>query len=137
MSKGVVTFTESESEFLSESMLGRVATVSPNLEPHVVPVTFEFDGQYIYFSGYNLSESLKFHNLEQNNRVAFVVDDLVSVKPWRPRGMEIRGIARILISESEPYAKNTIELNREPPRKISNTQPYVKIIPYTKRSWGL
>ena len=88
MSKGVVTFTESESEFLSESMLGRVATVSPNLEPHVVPVTFEFDGQYIYFSGYNLSESLKFHNLEQNNRVAFVVDDLVSVKPWRGKSIQ-------------------------------------------------
>jgi pyridoxamine 5'-phosphate oxidase family protein len=35
--------------------------------------------------GYNLDESRKFRNIAENGRAAFVVDDLVSVQPWRVR----------------------------------------------------
>ena len=76
-----VTFSEKESTFLKEQRLGRIATVSSNMQPHVVPVSFEFDGSYLYFGGWNLKNSLKFRNILQNNKVAFVVDDLVSVNP--------------------------------------------------------
>jgi pyridoxamine 5'-phosphate oxidase family protein len=91
-----VRFSEKESTFLKEQRLGRIATVSSNMQPHVVPVAFEFDGSYLYFGGWNLKNSLKFRNILQNNKVAFVVDDLVSVNPWTPRGVEIKGIAEIL-----------------------------------------
>lgn len=43
-----------------------------------------------------------------------VVDDLLSVNPWVPRGIEIRGITEILRGED-----------------------YVRIIPVRKTSWGL
>jgi pyridoxamine 5'-phosphate oxidase family protein len=76
-----VRFSENESAFLKEQRLGRIATVSSNMQPHVVPVAFEFDGSYLYFGGWNLKNSLKFRNILQNNKVAFVVDDLVSVNP--------------------------------------------------------
>lgn len=89
-----VKFTEKEAEYLVEQRLGRIATASPDLEPHVVPVGFEFDGSYIYFGGWSLGRTLKFRNIMRNNKVAFVVDDLVSMRPWRVRGIEIRGIAR-------------------------------------------
>ena len=73
---------------LSENkQLGRIATISSSIQPHVVPVAFEFDCKYIYFGGWNLKDNLKFKNILQNKKVAFVVDDLISVKPWIPRGL--------------------------------------------------
>ncbi len=110
-----VTFSDEEVEFLTQSRLARVATVSSEGQPHVVPVVYEFDGTAFYFTGWNLEKSLKFKNLLQNKKVAIVVDDLVTVSPWRPRGVEVRGLA---------------ELGSEGGR------PYVKVCPQVKRSWG-
>ena len=111
-----VRFTEREAEMLMESRLSRVATVSPDGQPHIVPVGFEFDGSYIYFGGWNLAKSRKYRNIQQNCKVAFIVDDIVSVIPWHPRGIEIQGVAEIL---------------------EENGRPYVRITPLRKISWGL
>jgi len=111
----VITFTDEEVAFLTQSRLARVATASSEGQPHVVPVVYEFDGTAFYFTGWNLEKSLKFQNLVQNKRVAMVIDDLVSVSPWRPRGVEVRGVA---------------ELGSEGGRS------YVKVCPLVKRSWG-
>lgn len=110
------SLSEEESLYLCKGGVGRVATVSRDGQPHVVPVVFEFDGRYIYFSGHELARSLKLRNLRGNPRVAFVVDDLVSISPWRPRGVEIRGFA-------EAFNERGI--------------PYVRITPVTAVSWGL
>jgi pyridoxamine 5'-phosphate oxidase family protein len=59
-------------------------------------VAFEFDGICFYFGGWKLKNSLKFKNILQNNKVAFVVDDLISDNPWTPIGLEVKGIAEIL-----------------------------------------
>src|SRR5881397_3851580 len=76
-----VKFTEKEAEYLVEQRLGRIATASPDLEPHVVPVGFEFDGSYIYFGGWSLGRTLKFRNIMRNNKVAFVVPhDVAKIK---------------------------------------------------------
>ena len=109
-----VEFSEKELHFLKEQRLGRLATVSSSMQPHVVPVAFDFDGSYFYFGGWKLKDSLKFRNILQNNKIALVVDDLVSVNPWTPRGIEIKGIAEILRGDD-----------------------YVKIVPKKKSSWGL
>jgi pyridoxamine 5'-phosphate oxidase family protein len=114
-SEGAVEFTEEEVEFLTASRLARVATASCDGQPHVVPVVYEFDGMSFYFTGWNLERSLKFRNLLENRKVAFVVDDVVSVSPWRPRGVEVRGVA---------------EIGREGGRS------YVRVAPLVKRSWG-
>ena len=111
----VVTFTDEEVAFLTESRLARVATASSGGQPHVVPVVYEFDGTAFYFTGWNLEKSLKFQNLVQNKRVAMVIDDLVTVSPWRPRGVEVRGVAEI---------------------GSEGGRPYVKVCPLVKRSWG-
>jgi len=110
-----VTFTDEEVAFLTQSRLARVATASGEGQPHVVPVVYEFDGTAFYFTGWNLEKSLKFQNLVQNKKVAMVIDDLVTVSPWRPRGVEVRGVA---------------ELGSEGGRS------YVKVCPLVKRSWG-
>ena len=95
-SKTKISFSKEETKFLKESKLARLATVSPSGQPHVVPISFEFDGVYFYFGGYYLTKSLKFKNIEKNNKVGFVVDDLVSLQPWTPRFVIIRGTAEIL-----------------------------------------
>jgi pyridoxamine 5'-phosphate oxidase family protein len=76
--------------------LGRIATVSSQGQPQVVPVAFEFDGSCFYLGGWKLKNSLNFKNILQNNKVAFVVDDLISDNPWTPIGLEVKGIAEIL-----------------------------------------
>jgi pyridoxamine 5'-phosphate oxidase family protein len=109
-------FSESEAEFLADNFLGRLATVSHDMQPHVVPVGYRFDGSGITFGGWNLERSLKYRNLVANNKVAFVVDELVSTKPWRVRGVEIRGRAQPLESDSGDKV--------------------VRIVPDRVRSWG-
>jgi pyridoxamine 5'-phosphate oxidase family protein len=116
-SKGAEAFSELEAEYLAENLIGRIATSSSSGTPHVVPVTYIFDGKTITFGGWNLTKSLKFRNLIANNKVAFVVDDLVSTKPWRARGVEIRGRAQ--------------------PQKTPNGVTIVRVIPLNIRSWGL
>jgi len=111
-----VSFTDEEVEFIGQSKLARIATSSGRNQPHVVPVAFEFDGEQFYFGGWNLEKSLKFRNIKDNSRVALVIDDLVTVRPWRPRGIEIRG--RAVVEESEKGM-------------------YIKVTPLRKVSWGL
>jgi pyridoxamine 5'-phosphate oxidase family protein len=109
-------FTEREAVFLCRGGLARVATVSQDGQPHVVPVAFEFDGRYIYFSGRQLVRSLKFRHLILNDRVAIVIDEIVSTDPWIARGIEVRGVAELLAEGGHPY---------------------VRICPLTKASWGI
>jgi pyridoxamine 5'-phosphate oxidase family protein len=94
--KTKVSFNKEEAKYLKESRLARLATVSPSGQPHVVPIGFEFDGEFFHFGGYHITKSLKFRNIQKNNKVGLVVDDLVSVKPWIPRFIIIRGTAEIL-----------------------------------------
>ena len=56
-------------------------------------------------------------------RCRFVVDDIVSVDPWRVRGMEIRGDAAALSDQTPLMPGFSPELIRIHPRRI--------------RSWGL
>ena len=112
-----VRFNDAEAEYLAENFIGRVATASPSGQPHVVPVGYRFDGSAITFGGWNLSRSLKYKNLVSNDKVAFVVDDLVSTKPWKVRGVEIRGRAEPVVSE--------------------DGVTMIRITPLNIRSWGL
>jgi pyridoxamine 5'-phosphate oxidase family protein len=88
------TFTDAERRFLDEQPLGRIATANPDAEPDVAPVTFRLDGDEIVVAGMDNPRTLKFRNVTRTGRAAFVVDDLASVEPWRPRGIKLRGAAR-------------------------------------------
>ena len=80
---------------------------------------FEFDGEFFYLRGYSLTKSLKFKNIQRNNKVGLVIDDLVSVDPWTPRFVIIRGSAEILTKDGP----GTIDENTS-----------IKITPSVKRS---
>jgi pyridoxamine 5'-phosphate oxidase family protein len=80
-------FTQKEIDYLKPQRLARIATAAStqqegSVQPDVVPVGFDFDGEYLYVGGMNLLKSTKFRNVLKNNKVTIVVDDL------RSRSME-------------------------------------------------
>jgi pyridoxamine 5'-phosphate oxidase family protein len=93
-----MTFSEAELDYLATQRLGRLATVQPNGTLQVSPVGFSYNGDTgtIDIGGYTMSATQKFRNVADNGRVAFVVDDVPSVDPWRVRCLEIRGTAEAI-----------------------------------------
>jgi len=91
-------FSEAELAYLASQRLGRLATAQPDGTLQVSPVGFTYNPATatIDVNGFNLAKSKKFRNIADNGRVAFVVDDLVSITPWRVRCVEIRGSAEAL-----------------------------------------
>jgi pyridoxamine 5'-phosphate oxidase family protein len=90
--------------YLLSQRLGRLATVDRHGAPQNSPVGFRYNADLgtIDIGGRNMGASRKFRNLAGNPRVAFVVDDIASVQPWRVRCVEIRGHAEAL-REQIPY----------------------------------
>jgi len=113
--KGSV-FTEGELRYLSERRLGRIATVGKDGTPHVAPVGWSYDPEEdaVEVGGRNFDRSKKYHDAARSGRAAIVIDDVVTVDPWQPRGIEIRGTAEVV---------------DDPPR--------IRIRPRRVVSWGL
>ena len=87
-------FREAELKYLTGGrQLGRLATVGADGTPHVVPVGWIYNAarDTIDISGIDLERSKKFRDVDRSGRAAIVIDDLESVDPWRPRGVEVRG----------------------------------------------
>ena len=125
-------FTQKEVEYLKSQRLARIATAAAStqqegsVQPDVVPVGFDFDGEYLYVGGMNLLKSTKFRNVLKNNKVAMVVDDLKSIDPWDPRGIRIYGTADI-VTRQGGYMENTDHPNPQ----------YIRVNPKKKWSWGV
>ncbi|GAB3489837.1 PPOX class F420-dependent oxidoreductase [Amycolatopsis cihanbeyliensis] len=96
-------FTSEELTYLRGQRLGRIATVGPDGSPHVAPVGWNVDDDrgVLEVGGIDLPATKKFRDVARTGRAAIVVDDLASVDPWRPRGVEIRGRAEAV---EEPHA---------------------------------
>lgn len=92
-----MTFSDKELEYLKSQRLGRLATADATGAPHVVPVGFRLSegGAAIDVGGHGFGRSKKYRDLRTNPKVAIAIDDLVSVNPWTPRGLEVRGTAEL------------------------------------------
>lgn len=91
-----MSFTEEEIAFLRSQPLARLATVSADDQPDVVPVAFEFDGSLFWVggSGESVLHTRKFRNVGQGRtKVSLVVDDMVSFNPFVARGVRVYGEA--------------------------------------------
>ncbi len=93
-----MVFTDGELAYLTAQRLGRLATVQPNGTLQNSPVGFYYNAQRqtIDIGGRDMQASRKFRNVVDNSRVAFVVDDIASIEPWRVRCLEIRGHAEAI-----------------------------------------
>ena len=129
-------FSEKEIEYLKSQRLARIATAATmtsslqekeeSIQPDVVPVGFDFDGDYFYVGGMNILKSTKYKNILKNNRVALVIDDLKTADAWDPRGIRIHGIADT-VTRKGGYMEGTGH---------SETQ-YIRIKPMKKWGWGI
>jgi len=123
-------FSEKELEYLKSQRIARIATAAGSSDgsgqPDVVPVGFEFDGQYFYVGGLNILKSRKYKNVLKNNKIALVIDDLKTVDPWDPRGIRIYGTADIVTRQSG-YMEQTPHPQAD----------YIRIKPERKWSWGI
>jgi pyridoxamine 5'-phosphate oxidase family protein len=133
-------FSQKEIEYIKSQRLARIATAAPSvasskeehrrevtsIQPDVVPVGFDFDGDYFYVGGMNILTSTKYKNILKNNKVAIVIDDLKSVDPWDPRAIKVYGTADV-VTRHGGYMEGTGHPNPS----------YIRIKPDKKWSWGI
>jgi pyridoxamine 5'-phosphate oxidase family protein len=110
-------FTDAERAYLTAQRLGRIATASSDGQADVAPVTFTFSGNDLLVGGLDITKTRKYRNVLATGNAAFVVDDLVTVDPWKPRGVKVHGEAVI--------------------ETAGNGKPRIRITPTTVWSWGV
>ena len=100
-------FTETELAYLATQRLGRLATSQPDGTLQNSPVGFQFNASAgtIDIHGFRLAKSQKYRNVSDNGRAAFVVDDIVSIEPWRVRCLEIRAVAEAIEVDGQPVIR--------------------------------
>jgi pyridoxamine 5'-phosphate oxidase family protein len=113
-------FTEKEIAYLRSQQLARIGTSSKSGRPDVAAVSFDTDDEYVYVSGRDITNTMKYKNVLENPRASFVVDDLKTMKPWAPRGIKMQGKADIV--------KRT---------GCMGPGTYIRIKPINKRSWNI
>ena len=112
-------FTEAERAYLESQRLARMATVDPHGQPQNNPVGFFLqDDDTVLVGGLRMGATKKWRNLQANPKIALVVDDLVSVRPWRVRGVEIRGTAELRVGPHDLGPHFSPEVIRIHPEKI-------------------
>ena len=127
--------TPNEIKFIRENELCRLATSFKD-KPHVVPVSYIYDDNFLYIStDYNTK---KLFNIKRNSNVSLTIDNY---KPKFNKGIVINGIARII--EKGQIYKNVyllfyrkFEWVRSDPWNEGEA-PFLEIKPNTKVSWGI
>jgi pyridoxamine 5'-phosphate oxidase family protein len=91
----MIELTTAQIEYLASQRLGRIATAGADNKPHVVPTSFRYNPELgtIDIGGHHVATTKKYRDVQSNPTAAIVVDDLVSIDPWTPRMLEIRGRA--------------------------------------------
>ena len=109
-----------ERAYLASQRLGRLATVDSHGQPQNNPVGFFVEDELgvIDIGGRAMGQTKKFRNVQSQPLVSLVVDDLASVRPWRVRGVEIRGRAEALTDWQPPFPYYSREAIRIYPSKI-------------------
>ena len=97
MTTSTTIFTPAELAYLRGQRLARLATLGPDGAPQVRPVGFlvNADTGTIDIPGLDNPSTQKWRNVLADERVSFVVDDVVP-RPWQPRALEVRGVAEAL-----------------------------------------
>ena len=103
--RGMSVFTDKELEYLAGQRLGRIATVGPDGQPHVVPTTFRYNSDHdaIEVGGLRMSQTKKFRDVQRAGRASIVIDDVLP--PWQPRMIEVRGTAAVIPSGGKAFGE--------------------------------
>jgi len=117
-------FTELEIEYLQSQRIGRLATVGPDGQPHVVPIRFKYNPEHdaIDLGGGDFGKSKKFRDASRHPLIAYVVDDIP--EPRKVRGIEIRGRAEIHTTGGDTILKGA-------------DPEFIRLHPNHIASWGI
>src|SRR5262249_39826315 len=98
-------FTDSELDYLGGQSLGRIATVGPGRDAHVVPPSFRYNAEHdaIDVGGMRMSQTKKLRDVQRTGRASIVIDDVLP--PWQPRMIEIRGTAAVVPSGGKAFGE--------------------------------
>ncbi|MUM17011.1 PPOX class F420-dependent oxidoreductase [Mycobacterium sp. CBMA271] len=115
-----MAFTPSERRFLRRQPIGRLCTIGPGGAPQIRPIGVHLgpDGATIDVVGHNLALTQKWRNVIGNPRVAFIVDEVLSVRPPRAQGVEIRGTAEALPGQGSTDGGLSGDIIRITPHRI-------------------
>jgi pyridoxamine 5'-phosphate oxidase family protein len=96
-------FTDAELDYLAGQRLGRIATVGPDGQPHVVPTSFRYNAEHdaIDVGGMRMSQTKKLRDVQRTGRASIVVDDVLP--PWQPRMIEVRGTAAVITEGGKAF----------------------------------
>lgn len=91
-------FTDNELGYLAGQRLGRIATVGPDGQPHVVPTSFRYNPEHdaIDVGGLRMSQTKKLRDVKRTGRASIVTGDVLP--PWQSRMIEVRGTAVVIPS---------------------------------------
>jgi pyridoxamine 5'-phosphate oxidase family protein len=122
----MTVFTDGELDYLRGGGLARIATVGPDGQPHVVPVTFHYnaDEDAIDVGGVSFGETKKWRDARRNPRVTFLLDE-----SWGSgaKAIEVRGTA-------EAHETGGDKIN---PRFPNFRPQFLRIRPHRIVSWGV
>ncbi len=130
-----IQFSSSEREFLINNEACRIATCNNDI-PHVVPVSYIFQGDAFYFATDYGTKKLA--NIKANGNVALTVD---VYSKFGNKAICILGGTKIVESGPE-FARlydtfyQKFEWVRENPWKAGEA-PFIAVIPSQKVSWGI
>jgi nitroimidazol reductase NimA-like FMN-containing flavoprotein (pyridoxamine 5'-phosphate oxidase superfamily) len=127
-------FNAEEERFLRDNEIGRLATITKDGLPHVVPVCYIYRSRCLWVA--TDYETGKYRNLLSNNKVALVVDAGYDSN----RGILIQGRAKIYERGHEfrrIYAvfHKKFHWVKATPWKEGEA-PFIKIQPLRKACWG-
>jgi pyridoxamine 5'-phosphate oxidase family protein len=90
----VSVFTDKELARLREARLARIATVSPDGQPHVVPLTFTVNEaeDAVDVGGFGFGTSKKWRDALRNPKVTFLLDESSGGEAY---GIELRCTAEV------------------------------------------
>lgn len=129
-------FNKKEEKFLLENEGCRLST-SHNDIPHITPVTYIYEKNFLFFA--TDYETRKYKNIKLNNKIAVAIDTYSS--SVENKAVIIQGIADIIEGGKEfrdLYRKfnKKFEWVRKDPWKEGEA-PFIKIRVTNKLSWGL
>ena len=122
-------FTQAEIDYMRGQRHAYLATVGPDGQPHVIPITFWFneDEDTIDIGGLNFAAGKKWRDAQRNPKVTFLVDDVIVGPPRQARALEVRG-------EAELHETGGEAINPRFPRFAPE---FFRIRPTRIVSWGI
>jgi pyridoxamine 5'-phosphate oxidase family protein len=115
-----MTFTSAEVRFLNRQTRGHLATLGTKGTPQVKPLGFAYNPTLgtIDLTGFDMSNSAKYRNVQVNPNVAFVVDEVTANSMEGAHFLEIRGVAETTTGTHDLQGHLAPEIIRIHPRRI-------------------